>query len=363
MKRLRKLAFMSLTFGTAIGLSACGDDSDPPTGLDPEFPGDEIVSDLDQTMAAFEASADANSFLVGALMSLAEYGFVFEPSTGSAAAVQSRQVGELRGVSLVQSNVTIPSDVLGKTFVYSATTGDWEIDESRTGAPANGVRVIWYPTDGVGTPLPQAENGYFDLTDEDGDGLSRLGVQIVSTSNGDSTLADYTVGFGRTDTGTEWTERYVAEGFVRGAERQVDFQIDGGGGGNGETGDETGSFDMSFQSGDTTYDFDLTQTLAGDTGVYDERLTVSFTRDGVTTEMDLTFSGTDSASEGSGTLTHDDVVIAHIVPQGDGQFGFTNPDGEPFSQAAEEQLGRVVNALFMSGFYMLLSIPLLVPII
>ena len=363
MKRLRKLAFMSLTLGMAIGLGACSDDSNPPTGLDPEFPGDEIASDLDQTMAAFDASAQANSFLVGALMSLAEYGFVFEPATGSAAVVQSRQVGELRGVSLVQSNVTIPSDVLGKTFVYSATTGDWEVDESRTGAPANGVRVIWYPTDGVGTPLPQAENGYFDLTDEDGDGLSRLGVEIVSTSSGNITLADYTVGFGSTETGTEQTERYVAEGFVRGAERQVDFQIDGESSISGETGDETGSFDMSFQSAETTYDFDLTQTFAGDTGVYEERLTVTFTRDGVATEMDIAFSGTESASEGSGTLSHDDVVIAHIVPQGEGEFAFTNPDGEPFGQAAQAQLGRVVNALFVSGFYMLLSIPLLVPII
>lgn len=81
---------------------------------------------------------------------------------------------------------------LGKTLVYNATTDRYEIDESRTGAPANGTRFILYEIGANGRPDPAREIGYADLLDEGADTGAAIALRLIGVQHG-ATLLDYRV--------------------------------------------------------------------------------------------------------------------------------------------------------------------------
>jgi hypothetical protein len=95
--------------------------------------------------------------------------------------------GADRGVFLVP---VIRSAVLGSTYVYDATTEQYVVDASRTGAPTDGVRFALYETDDTGAIMPATEIGYADLIDEKAASTSSAGLRFKVVS-GTTTVLDY----------------------------------------------------------------------------------------------------------------------------------------------------------------------------
>ena len=116
--------------------------------------------------------------------------------------------------------VIFPADHLGKTFVLNPATGQYEIDDSRTGAPANGVRLILYAVDPIlhATVEPLVEIGYLDLTDESTPSADAIGIEAVISG---TTILDYDA----SATVTTTSVTFSAVGFLVHEGTQVDFNL------------------------------------------------------------------------------------------------------------------------------------------
>ena len=165
MLSIRKLsAVMALT----VALAACADG----TGLnDDPFDPNASAADLQVVQGAFAAavfeslavsSADFNQVpdsgaapvaLLQASVAAATAGGHWE----AAAAAQAFAVGPAAGPLL-------PVEFLGRTYVRDANGYVW--DQTRTDAPANGVRFVLYEIDPVTLRPGTTEIGYVDLLDE-----------------------------------------------------------------------------------------------------------------------------------------------------------------------------------------------------
>jgi hypothetical protein len=76
--------------------------------------------------------------------------------------------------------VLIPADLLGKTLVWDPDANRYVVDESRTGAPATGFRIILYALDPLThEPLVDLELGYVDFIDESAPGVEALRIVVV----------------------------------------------------------------------------------------------------------------------------------------------------------------------------------------
>ncbi len=96
-------------------------------------------------------------------------------------------------LSSAEPAVIIPADLLGKTLVYNPNTGEYEVDETLTDAPANGVRVMLYARDPVfERPIGDAV-GYADFMDVSTPSADALQIIVVLYDvNGGSPVIDYT---------------------------------------------------------------------------------------------------------------------------------------------------------------------------
>ena len=104
----------------------------------------------------------------------------------------------------------VPEALQGGTFVYSRLDQQWVLDESRSDAPADAVRVMWYELDGAGElAVPLVEMGPMDLTAAGGE-LDRLGVRVVDDQLG--VVLDFTQGYSESVSGTGTLERFAADG-------------------------------------------------------------------------------------------------------------------------------------------------------
>jgi hypothetical protein len=112
------------------------------------------------------------------------------------------------------------SSVLGKTFVYDASTRKYVPDASRTGAPTNGVRFVLYETGGTGEPVSGREIGYAELTDERRTSPTTAGVRLVVVSGGITHL-DYAFDL----TGSLDAASFVVQGFLSDGTDRVNFSI------------------------------------------------------------------------------------------------------------------------------------------
>ncbi|HXV87421.1 MAG TPA: hypothetical protein VD793_12000, partial [Gemmatimonadales bacterium] len=217
-----------------------------------------------------------------------------------------------------------PSDLLGKTFTYNLSQSRYEVS-TQPGAPATGVRFVLYAVNIVAHTVQQPLNpvGYLDLTDLSDPSAAVLGVKIVINN---ATLLDY----------------QASATFSTGS---IAFGADG-----------------SISDGQTTVEFDLTQSVtSGPTIAVDYRLAVPeeqvelelvATITAAQSDINLTiaYQGTTTIvhAEGNpngivGMITHNDALVVNIAGTPDNPV-FTDPSGAELSPAQIEALQNLFDS-------------------
>ena len=129
----------------------------------------------------------------------------------------------------VLPRLAFPSSIQGRTLVWDPAQNGYVIDTSLTGAPANGVRIVYYVSDASGTPTSSATPlGYIDLTDEDRSLAERVGVRIVeygATVSQDRELADYAVEMSVSGGSGAGTLEFGMAGMTAGNGDVLDFDL------------------------------------------------------------------------------------------------------------------------------------------
>lgn len=354
--RPRSKRSLPILLAAASVLAGCGDDSIGPGTVD--FGG--LEQALEESQEAFFLRFDANLFIADALAELEQFGVVYTPVRSSLPLESLQTRHGVPSLPVLYPRVVFPPEVLGRTFVYDGGAASWAVDEERTGAPAGGIRVVWYETDGLGTPLDSEELGYFDLSDEDGGGLSRLGVLLVSTATGGpQVLTDYSAGYARTENGTAWSEELEADGYlIDGAGARVDFQVDGAGSGDDATDAEVQAYDLAYQTPDLSYSLSVDASVPADGLTREENLLIQVLRGSVSTRLELAVAGPTASAEGEGAVRHAGALVATITASGS-QLTYSAPGGGSFTAGDRGRIDSAVGAMIVAGFNVLAFLPLL----
>ena len=197
-------------------LAACSDGNAPQ-------PGQFNTSRVEAGVAAVQRAAA--SPMLGSLMATGRVAGSFAGSAAVGGATNGledavqRLAAATTGAGAALIPVMQPS-VLGKTFVYDASTRTYVPDATRTGAPPNGVRFVLYETAANGDPVPGREIGYADLTDERRSSPTTAGVRLVVVSGGVTHL-DYAFDL----TGSLDAATFVVQGFLSDGTDRVNFSI------------------------------------------------------------------------------------------------------------------------------------------
>ena len=336
--RESKLRFLPLAlFGLAAG--GCGDSTDTGDVLaDLNVP--EITEVMEALAAPIEASAEANSVLASFFDSVTAGIPIAARST--LLPLADSPVRPFSGAGSFRVLTGIPAELLGRTFVWSTTEETWVSDDSRAGAPADGLRVIWYALDqGGNVAVPLVERGYIDVRDVSTPALGRLAIEAVRTAGGTLTVADYVYGHGHSDDDVDWTDFVTVEGtFTDGADAvDLDLQLDEAG--NWVSGDATYRWSIAFDGPVGSYTWVVDGAFNGETGSDTGTWDVAVNRDGVATILALQFEG---VGDGSGTLSHRGVVIADVDMVSEG-YVLGNPRGGSFTTEQVTRLETVISTM------------------
>ena len=216
-KNLSRARVVSLI---ALGLVAgCSDGNGPQPGKFNTARVEAGITTVQRVAASpVLASLTATGRVAGGLAQASVAGNDAGPTPGIATTVQ-RLASATADAGAALIPVMQPS-VLGKTFVYDASTRTYAPDASRTGAPPNGVRFVLYETGGNGEPVPGREIGYADLTDERRSSPTTAGVRLVVVSGGITHL-DYSFDL----TGSLHAATFVVQGFLSDGTDRLNFSI------------------------------------------------------------------------------------------------------------------------------------------
>lgn len=219
-------AILALALPAAFALAACDDDS---TGVAvTEFDPTAAAESVDKVVSSITGGTDALASLELAAEALASAGALETVLPGgSPMRLLPASPTRLETTSLAAVSI-FPSNVLGKTFVYNVELGRYEIDESQTGAPANGVRFIYYAINPVTRRpvVPLNALGYLELTDQSSAASARLGIKAVNTTGATAlTLIDYFIDASYVETTTSAKVTLAAEGKISDGTKQLDFDL------------------------------------------------------------------------------------------------------------------------------------------
>jgi hypothetical protein len=92
----------------------------------------------------------------------------------------------------IRADQLISDSSLGMTFVYDPAQNKYVADPLRTGAPANGIRLILYAATSIGEPDVTQETGHADLIDN-GAGVDGIDLRFEVVNEG-QTFLDYSGG-------------------------------------------------------------------------------------------------------------------------------------------------------------------------
>lgn len=339
--------------GTSTGDGDLGD-------LDPTT----LVVALNNLVAPLDASSTANANLRSAVADLTDAGVEWR-AVESAIRERARQrlgFATLTPVGPVPPlPVTFPPEVVGRTFVFDFEAQVWEADDTRTAAPADGIRLIWYTVDGSGRiRFPLDERGHIDLTPGSGAGEA-MDITVVETGEGGSlTLLEF-VQNRESTAGDVEVDGFTAAGHYANESASSNFEIASEETLDTETDD--GTFDLSviLENQETLYTMEVEGTQAGGSGPFEDRFTATVVRGGASTVLNVTFQGTGTTQEeSSGTLVRNGTLIANVNIAGN-TFNFTTPDGGTFSGAQTNELNTLFSAMTRIGFEVLLNLPLVLP--
>lgn len=312
-----------------------------------------IESAVADLVRPLQYSLEGTRNLRDALPALGDSGVVFDLRT------PADRVPGRHGIALLDiiQPVELPPELLGSTFVYNLS-GGWAVDPERTGAPTDGVRVIWYGMDPSGTIFPDVENGYIDLFDESDQTTERLGLRMINTAGDNpAALAEMTQSFASTGD-VQWEDHLEAGGYYTDGQNRVDFDLSSDASGDTDTGDGGYTLDITLVGESTTYDMSVVGMEDGD-APNEETFNAAVTFDGQTTELDLDIVfEAGEAGQGNGTLTHAGAVVAN-VSVASGEFTFTTLDGGSLGSGQAAELENMAWDIYVDGYIVLQNLPLI----
>lgn len=349
MVKLRCMGLRAMTVASLVAFSAaCGDDVTGPGSSDP-FDVQQSNQDFGAVQEAFDANldvADDMSFVMPVLDNLGPVARLFEriempsQSVVLSMARTARLSIESTGTSASVLPL-LPSDVLGVTFEWSDLESAY-VPTERTGAPANGLRVIVYDR----TVTPFVEVGFVDITDESDPAADRLHVHMEKAG---ITRLDYTVEV----TQSTSSVAIAISGFITDGVERVNFDVS-------ESATETET--------SVTVQIGYSLSLEG------RPLSVSFTStvsfgEFITAELTATFvNGANTLvlnmsqdAEGAldGTVTWNGELVMTITGTGDGEPIFLGPDGEELSLAEVQAIAEMFELVEEGLFFLLANLAFL----
>ena len=362
--------YLALTALVAIGACDTGTDSGPSRLGD--FSPFQIQIAVEEILVPVQASSEASQVFLMAMRDLEDDGVTvdgngttlllerFDHAPVAGGAIAGPAGGPSPLADLVVAAVEFPPDFLGATIVYDRVADEWGPDPDRTGAPAEGMRIVYYALTSGEVDPTLTERGYIDLTDEDTPELSRLRIHVVNTETGDEiTILNMVQGFQVTGTATDTTEDLEANGTFSNGQTSITFAMTGGSLQNVGSGDEVYNFDMTFTGPAGSYQFDWDGEYDATQDLYTDSFLIEHSDASRLTQLALVSNNEASFLEGSGdgSLSYQGSVVADILFQ-NGQLQFTNPDGESFSNNDRSQLDSLTIIMWVGGFFILNTLPL-----
>ena len=220
---LRFRHLQALSLAAALALSACSDSSGP--NFEGNFDAAETSSkiatiDAAYSTPAFQAfSALGDKFMVGGGVPAASASLIKAAAQSVTMTDQAKiAADQIANAIAAPAAILIPDEYLGQTYTYNGEY--YDVDPSRTDAPATGVRFILYAVNPVTGEIaePLNEIGWVDLTDLSNDNQASVRLEVVSDS---VTYLDYTV----TTTGVITAPTFTIAGFITDGETQVTFRL------------------------------------------------------------------------------------------------------------------------------------------
>lgn len=343
MKRLRVL--LPVLALPILVLAGCDDGTSSGGDLG-DFDPAAVVAAVDQLVRPIQATAPTNAIinLERAYPSLSGLGVVLPDEPGS-------------------PGVQIPDELLGTTLAYDPAEGAWVPDDTRTGAPADALRVLWYVLDGAGNiQTPLTEQGYMDLTEA---GLAvgiqqGLGASAVETlGGGTATVLELVQGYEATQGATE-TVRFGGAGAYDDGASEVDFSFLSEVVRDTLAGGEEESLNVVLSDATTYYEVEASGSVNGATGAVLDQVTETIMVDGVTTVVDVTISSTGGGEqlvETEGSVRHAGALVATISTTENGQLIFADADGQELTGTARSAIQALYGSL-QYGLYVIETLPL-----
>lgn len=266
---------------TTVALTACGDDSTAPSGG---------LSASDFMEAAGEAIASIGGALEDneATATLSVLGFHITSVTSQA--TLSSPAGFAR----------VPSGALGGTFLFDPELYQYVLDESASGAPADGARFLLYEVNEIAYEIvtPLNEIGHIDIRDLSG---STLDVRHVVVING-STVLTFNVTGTVSETGADLTTSGTVNNGATSAEFSFDIEVSAA----------AQHLAIDATSGSYRLQWDYVRAGYG-IGPGTDAITLSDSQSGGKIEMNIAW---DQAFMGTGTVEFNDVVVADVAGSG-----------------------------------------------
>jgi hypothetical protein len=319
---------------TALAATACDDGTSPAADFDPQGAA--------ETMQSMTSAVETES-LGDAFGSLQNASMLFNGAMAEVVAQSptAADVQALRDADVAAD--VIPNEFNGNTYVWNPDSMRYVVGDG-TGAPVNGVRVIFYaidPTTGM-PAAPLNELGYVDLDDQSTQASNRLGITIFRNAD-EVTLADYYLDLAFSLTQSSLDYDIASVGYLANGTDQLNFDLSQG-----------MSITQSLLTIEQAYDLDLegtdramsfTATMTGDPqsesdgpATMDAEALIS--NGSRTVSVDISFA--DNVLDG--TISDNGTAVVSIAGTLD-QPIFTDSDGNELTQQQLSALNALWNAL------------------
>lgn len=322
--------------------------------------GTDPVSDFDarepaQAMESMVSAVDTAE-LANAYGSLESASYLFGGTT--ALMLENPVLMDVRGLETGREPAAdvIPPEYLGMTLEWDEGQMSYVVSDA-AGAPADGVRVIYYAIDPMtGQPAsPLNALGYVDLRDLSTAEADILGLTVVRTSGDeDVTLADYTMELSFTWTQSSFDFDVASAGFLSNGTDQLNFDLS-----QSLSATETlVTIDQAYTLGleGTDQAMSFTATVTADPSAQSEdpgtiEAVATITNGEQTVVMDVSYAN----NALDGTIAHNGVIV--VLMGGDlDEPTFTDPEGNPLTQQQMEALQDLWDAIgdmfeFVEGMF------------
>lgn len=213
----------------ALLLSACSGDT---TSAELDYDPAETVAQLQEVVGPLLQGENTFYGLDAASQALGQFSTAepaqellrFRPGIDPRAGAPGRRPDR----ALWSAQVTFPTEIVGRTLVWDPGQNRYVVDDTRTDAPQDGVRIVHYTMSEFSRLplLPLQEIGFIELADEDVTGEERLGIRVVITTGAqDVVLLDYVAGFSGHSQASEGSLLFTAAGVLAGQAGALDFEL------------------------------------------------------------------------------------------------------------------------------------------